>query len=160
MTDLNQTTDYYRLLGVPYTASNREITRAYRDAMKVAHPDMVPPIKRADAEERSKLLNLAWRTLTTPAERLKYDQSIKVEAVQREIMSQYFGGMGIPGSGDSDRFGDALRRSMSAEEKREKSTTDRHAVITILLAFAAATALVVGLIVVWAAVSDLVHAVL
>jgi len=160
MTDFNETIDYYRLLGVPYTASDREITRAYRDAMKAAHPDVVPPVKREAAEERSKLLNLAWRTLTTPTDRLKYDQSIKVEAVQREIMSQYFGGMGIPGNGNDDRFGEALRRAMSADEKREKVATDRSAVITILLAFGAITVLVVCLIVVWAAVSDLVHAVL
>jgi DnaJ-class molecular chaperone len=160
MSDQTTTPNYYRLLKVKYDASSREITRAYREAMKSTHPDMVPPVQRAAAEERSKLLNIAWRTLTTPAERVKYDQTLKVEAVQQEIMSHYFGGMGIPGNPESDRFGEALRREMSTDEKREKAESDRSAIVTILFAFGAVTVLVVCLIVFWAVVSDLAHAVL
>lgn len=151
--------DYYKLLGVPYTASSRDITRAYRDAMKHAHPDRVAPGKRQAAEERAKILNQAWRTLTKPDERARYDQSLRREMVQNQIMSQYFGGMGMPGGGN-DRFGEALRREQTDFERRERKQTDRGAIISIMFVFASATALVVGLIVAWAVASRLVHALL
>ena len=82
-TELN----YYRLLGVAYTATNREITRAYRDAMKATHPDRVGEQERQAAEERAKLLNLAFQTLTRPADRLVYDRTLRQEVVQEQIMS-------------------------------------------------------------------------
>lgn len=152
-------TNYYKLLGVGYTATTREITRAYREAMKRCHPDTVAPSQRARAEEYAKSLNLAMRTLTRPDERLRYDQSIRSEMIQEGIMSQYFGGMGIPGD-RTDRFGESLRREQTAFEKWEKRRSDRGAVASLLLVFAGATALVVGSIVVWAVASALVSGLL
>ena len=151
--------NYYKLLGVRYGATGREITRAYRAAMKRHHPDAVAPSQRAQAEEYAKLLNLAMRTLTRPDERLKYDQSIRSELVQEGIMAQYFGGMGIPGD-RSDRFGEHLRREQTAFEKREKRQSDRGATVSVLLVFAGATALVVGSLVVWAVASALANGLL
>ena len=124
--------------------------------MRRHHPDTVPPSERGQAEERAKVLNLAMRTLTKPDERLKYDQSIRADIVQEGIMSQYFGGMGIPGD-RSDRFGEGLRREQTAFEKREKKQSDRSAVISVLMVFAGATALVVCSLVVWALASALVR---
>ncbi len=158
-TSHDTSTNYYKLLGVQYGATEREITRAYREAMKRHHPDAVAPSQRARAEERAKALNLAMRTLTRPDQRLKYDESIRFELVQEEIMSQYFGGMGIPGE-RSDRFGDALRREQTAFEKREMRQSDRGAIMTVILVFAGATALVVGSLVVWAVASALVSGLL
>ena len=152
-------TNYYKLLGVRYGATSREITRAYREAMKLHHPDAVSPSQRERAEEYAKLLNLAMRTLTKPDERLKYDQSIRSELVQEGIMSHYFGGMGIPGD-RSDRFGESLRREQTVYEKREKQQSDRGATLSVLLYFAAITALVVCLLVVWAAASALARGLL
>lgn len=153
-------TDYYKLLGVSYTASSREITRAYRDAMKRAHPDRVAAPDRQAAEERAKELNLAWRTLSRPADRARYDQTLRKELVQEQIMSRYFGGMGMPGSQGHDRFGDALRREQTPFERNERREADRGAIVSVLLAFAGATVLVVCLIVVWAVVSALARALL
>jgi curved DNA-binding protein CbpA len=127
--------------------------------MKRFHPDRVPIGERPDAEERAKLLNLAWRTLTKPDERARYDRSLRQELVQEQIMSQYFGGMGMPGS-RNDRFGEALRREQTDFEKKERKQSDRSAILTVFLVFAGATALVVCLIVAVAAVSALVHALL
>jgi DnaJ-class molecular chaperone len=158
-TTSSSSTNYYKLLGVRYGATSREITRAYREAMKRHHPDAVAPGQRERAEEHAKLLNLAMRTLTKPEERLKYDQSIRAELVQEGIMSHYFGGMGIPGD-RSDRFGENLRREQTAYEKREKRQSDRGATLSVLLYFAAFTALVVCLLVVWAAASALARGLL
>jgi DnaJ-class molecular chaperone len=151
--------NYYKLLGVPYTATASEITRAYRNAMKRAHPDRVSARERQHAEESAKLLNLAWRTLTKPEERSRYDRTLRAEVVQDQIMSQYFGGMGMPGGRD-DRYGEALRREQTAFERQERKQTNRSAVASVMLIFAGATALVVCLIVAWAAVVALVHALL
>lgn len=151
--------DYYKLLGVPYSASNREITRAYREAMKLSHPDAVASSQRPAAEERAKLLNLAMRTLTKPDDRRRYDETLRKELVQDQIMSQYFGGMGMPGGRD-DRYGESLRREQTAHEKQERRLTDRSATVSILLVFGGITALVVCSLVVWAVVSALVRALL
>ena len=151
--------NYYKLLGVSYSATTREITRAYRNAMKRSHPDKVPVAERAGAEEHAKLLNLAWRTLSKPNDRARYDQTLRQELVQEQIMSHYFGGMGMPGGRD-ERFGESLRREQTEYEKKERKQTDRSAILTMLLVFAGATALVVCLIVAVAAVSALVHALL
>jgi curved DNA-binding protein CbpA len=151
--------NYYKLLGVPYTASAKEITRAYREKMKRTHPDTVSQGQRLAAEEHAKLLNLAMRTLTRPAERRAYDDTLKTELVQDQIMSQYFGGMGMPG-GRNDRYGESLRRERTAHERREMRETDRSAIVSVLLVFGGATALVVCSLIVWAAVSALVRALL
>jgi DnaJ-class molecular chaperone len=151
--------NYYKLLGVSYSATTREITRAYRNAMKRSHPDKVPVAERAGADEHAKLLNLAWRTLSKPNDRARYDQTLRQELVQEQIMSHYFGGMGMPGGRD-ERFGESLRREQTEYEKKERKQTDRSAILTMLLVFAGATALVVCLIVAVAAVSALVHALL
>lgn len=151
--------NYYKLLGIPYSATSREITRAYREAMKAVHPDRATVANRVIAEERAKELNLAWRTLSRPGERAKYDQSLRAELVQEQVMSRYFGGMGMPGGRD-DRLGELLQPEQAAFAKTERRRSDRGAAISVMLIFAGATALVVCLIVAWAAVSALVHALL
>ena len=151
--------NFYKLLGVSYSATTREITRAYRNAMKQSHPDRVPSAERSGAEERAKLLNLAWRTLSKPEERARYDQTLRPELVQEQIMSHYFGGMGMPGGGN-DRFGERLRREQTDFERKERKQTERSALLTLFLVFAGATALVVCSIVAVAAVSALVRALL
>jgi hypothetical protein len=151
--------NYYRLLGVAYSATNREIARAYRNAMKATHPDRVAAADRQAAEERAKLLNRAYRTLTRPADRLAYDRTLRQEVVQEQIMSSYFGGMGMPGT-ERDRYGDAVRYQQTARDMAERTQSERSAIVTVLLIFGGATALVVGLIVIWAVASGLVRAVL
>jgi DnaJ-class molecular chaperone len=152
--------DYYKLLGIPYSATGPQITRAYRDAMKRSHPDTVGEGQRAAAEEHAKLLNLALKTLTKPHERRAYDATLRREMVQDQIMSQYFGGMGMPGGQSHDPFAEALRREQTEREKDEKRRTDRSALSSVLLVFGGATALVVCSLVLWAVVSALVRALL
>jgi hypothetical protein len=144
--------DFYQLLGIPYFASRADITRAYREAMKRVHPDRQQPADRAAAEERAKLLNRAFSTLSHAESRRTYDTSIKARAVQDQIMSQYFGGFGMPGSGDS--FGADLRRTPTAAERRHRQRNDRNAMVSVVIVFAGATLAVVLLLLLWAAVSE------
>ena len=142
--------DHYQLLGVPPGATAREITRAYREAMKRTHPDRVGPAFRAKAEERAKGLNAAYRVLSSSERRRDYDASITTRTIQDQLMSRYAGGFGAPGSGGTARdiSGASLRRDESPSQRKERRRTDREALTTILVVFGGATALVVALLVV------------
>lgn len=150
--------DHYQLLGVPPGATVREITRAYREAMKRTHPDRVGPAFRAKAEERAKELNAAYRVLVNPAKRREYDATIKQRTLQDQLMARYAGGFGTPGSGGADIYGASLKRAESPSQRRERRRTDREALVSVLVVFGGVTALVVGLLVVAALVQALARA--
>lgn len=147
--------DYYRLLGVPYTATFHEITRAYREAMKRTHPDRQRPERRAAAEERAKQLNLAFTTLSKADSRRRYDATIKTAAVQDQIMNRYVGGFAVPGE-QVDPLGERLRRRPSAAEKADRLRTDRSAMLSIFFVFAAITLFAIVLLVVFTLTDTLV----
>lgn len=64
--------DYYNVLGVPRGATQDEIKRAYRSLAMRWHPD-----RNADdpiAEVRFKAINEAYKTLSVPEDRVRYDK--------------------------------------------------------------------------------------
>lgn len=67
--------DYYEVLGVPRTASDKEIKNAYRKLARQHHPDLQSAeSKKKAAEEKFKEVNEANEVLGDPEKRKKYDQ--------------------------------------------------------------------------------------
>jgi curved DNA-binding protein len=64
--------DYYQILGLPKTASDKEIKSAYRKLARKFHPDLNPDDK--EAHKKFQELNEANEVLSDPEKRKKYDQ--------------------------------------------------------------------------------------
>jgi curved DNA-binding protein len=64
--------DYYATLGVPKTATDADIKKAYRKLARKFHPDLNPGDKTAEA--KFKEVNEAHEVLGDPEKRKKYDE--------------------------------------------------------------------------------------
>ncbi len=76
--------DYYQVLGVASTATDKEITRAYRKLAKQYHPDTNP-----GSEDRFKEISAAYDVLGDSGRRKEYDEVRRVGPMA--------GGFGSPG---------------------------------------------------------------
>lgn len=70
--------DLYEALGVARDASREEIAAAYRARAKELHPDTRPT--DLDAADRFARVGAAYRVLSDPDERARYDESLRVQA--------------------------------------------------------------------------------
>jgi molecular chaperone DnaJ len=86
--------DYYKILGVAKTATDKEITRAYRKLAKQLHPDANP--NDPSAESRFKDVSAAYDVLGDAAKRKDYDE---VRAMG-PAGGMFGGGGPSPGAGD------------------------------------------------------------
>lgn len=94
--------DYYEVLGVPKTATEKEIRNAYRKLAKKFHPDANQNDKKAEA--RFKEISEAYEVLGTPDKRSKYDQL----GANWEQYERFGGASGSP-------FGSGGRRGSSGQ---------------------------------------------
>ncbi|MCI8546900.1 MAG: J domain-containing protein [Clostridia bacterium] len=69
--------NYYEVLGVSETATNKEIKKAYKTLVKKYHPDVFKG-EKSFAEEKIKQINEAYDTLIDTSLRQKYDKSLFV----------------------------------------------------------------------------------
>jgi molecular chaperone DnaJ len=81
--------NYYEVLGVPKTASEKEVRQAYRKLARKYHPDVNRGDKQSEA--RFKEINGANEVLSDPDKRRKYDkygdrweQADQIEEMQRQ----------------------------------------------------------------------------
>jgi len=96
--------DYYEILGVPRTASEEELKKAYRQIALKHHPDRNPG--DAASETKFKEASEAYSVLSDKVKRAQYDQFGHVDG-QPGTEGPGFGGFGGFGQGGfGDIFGD------------------------------------------------------
>src|SRR3981189_239962 len=64
--------DYYAVLGVPSSATDKELSRAFKKLAKQYHPDANPG--NSDAEDKFKDISAAYDILGDATKRAEYDE--------------------------------------------------------------------------------------
>jgi len=93
--------DPYKELGLPRSASQDDVRKAFRKLAKELHPDKNPG--DAKAEERFKRISAAFDILGDPEKRKKFDRG-EIDADGRETFRGFQGG-GPGGAGGGSPFG-------------------------------------------------------
>ncbi|KAI0517704.1 DnaJ domain-containing protein [Xylaria bambusicola] len=72
----SKTKDYYKVLGVPHDADERQIKSAYRKASKIHHPDKAikQGLSKEEAEKKMASINEAYEVLSNPELRARFDR--------------------------------------------------------------------------------------
>ena len=74
--------DYYKILGLPSTATKKEIKKAFRQLARKYHPDLHPGDKAA--AEQFKCINEACQVLSDDSKRARYDLDRKQQGQRQQ----------------------------------------------------------------------------
>jgi molecular chaperone DnaJ len=118
--------DYYAILGVPRTATQEEIKKAYRKLAHQYHPD-----KKGGDEAKFKEVNEAYQVLSDPKKRANYDNfgfaynESTFQGGEGFNYSDIFGGINGGGFEDifdmfSEMFGGGFRRTYNYNREERK----------------------------------------
>ncbi len=118
--------DYYAVLGVSESASQKDITKAYRNLARQLHPDANPddPV----AEERFKEVSSAYEVVGDPDKRSQYDEVRRMGPVGAGFGPGGFGGGGgarFDPSNLSDLIGNLFTRGQQGGPTRTSSNGPR-----------------------------------
>ncbi len=97
--------DYYATLGVPSSATQKDITTAYRGLARKLHPDANPDDPAA--EERFKEVSAAYDVISDPDRRKEYDK-VRANVAVAGARSGGGGGFGRPDASFTGDIGDLL----------------------------------------------------
>ncbi|MCL2753508.1 MAG: molecular chaperone DnaJ [Defluviitaleaceae bacterium] len=120
--------DYYELLGINKGASEEEIKKAHRAAVKKYHPDNNAGDKAA--EEKFKEINEAYGVLSDPEKKAQYDRFGHSAAG-----GGYSGGQGGFGGFDGFDFSDIISQMMGGGGRRRGPAPGNHVETTINVDF-------------------------
>jgi DnaJ family protein C protein 3 len=94
----SKTKDYYKVLGVPHDADERQIKSAYRKATRIHHPDksMKQGMSKEDAERKMASINEAYEVLSNPELRERFDRGDDPNSHEQQnpFQGSPFGGAG------------------------------------------------------------------
>lgn len=132
--------DYYEILGVPRSAAQDDVKRAYRKLARKFHPDVS---KDPEAETRFKELGEAYAVLKDPEKRAAYDQMGSQWKTGQEFQPppgwdagfEFSGGEfgGAQGADHSDFFEALFGRHVGGGHRAQRQTQgqDHHAKVLI-----------------------------
>lgn len=170
--------DYYEVLGARPDASDDELRRARRDAVKRWHPDRN---SAPEAEGMMRLVNAAWEVLGTPETRAEYDAVYyawraaeyarraatadevrrgyvreRIERDEREAAERYTMDQGVADDGGVQEAGGSSGAGDSDADDRgdQPVKMDRTGWVALSIAFAGLV-VIIGLVVIVAILSDL-----
>lgn len=78
--------NFYTLLGITPAATQQEVKQAYKKLALKYHPDKNPGDKFA--EEKFKLVNTAYQTLSNPGKRARYDLKLQYLRERQRVVQQ------------------------------------------------------------------------
>lgn len=77
--------NYYEVLDVSRTATQKDIRRAYLELAQIYHPDRLRSMRqnvRKRAEDKMKMINKAYTVLRNPVERASYDSKLAQQYIE------------------------------------------------------------------------------
>src|SRR5260370_29853763 len=111
-------TDYYTLLGVDAHASSDTIKAAFKKLALKYHPDVY---KGEDAEERMRILLLAYQTLSDPASRRNYDMQ-RAERLMNAYGTTQNGGQRVRSGGEHLSASPDVNSASQASQRDDQHT--------------------------------------